>query len=120
MTVSHTKRRYSPFIELKYYALLQIPLAVIVLFYFVVPVLLSEKKDSFFYISLIVTMSFLFARIMFGLLFLRLYKLISQEKYGLFCYSLLFIGLFDFVLGTLISAYTIYRLFKRRGQRVSK
>ena len=116
MDVNRTNRCHPQFIGLKYYAILQIPLALIVLFYFVVPELFGEKEVLYFYGSLIISTSFLFARIVFCVLFFKLYKLLSQEKYGMFCYVLLFMGLFDFVLGTFLSIYTVYLLFKKRKE----
>ena len=103
--------RYSV-LSLKYYALVQVPLTLLSMI--VVPLcnnytLFNTRADVVF------SAVWVFIRILSSILFYAIYKRISQERYGAFCYVLLFLGLLDGPVGTLLSTHSIlYLLHKRK------
>ena len=102
-------------IFLKYYGMAQIPLTLVALVFIIAD--LFQKKymetDSWFFdFSLLMCVFWTFFRALFAILFYALYKRISSKKHDVLCYILLFIGLFDMPVGTLLSSYTAYRLFR--------
>ncbi len=113
MHSTYQKPQVSKFIFLKYYSILQIPLALI-MFSYLISEFFSDHEGYFLYFSLVMFFLFFLVRVLFGVLYYIIYRMLQRKECGFTCYILLFICLFDFVLGTLLAVYTLYRLFTRK------